>query len=64
MSARPLIIQAAMPPALAAAVKVGADREMTSVSEYLRRAVMDRLNVGYQPSIRSAARDIQPQHRE
>jgi hypothetical protein len=43
MSARPLIIQAAMPPVLVAAIKQAADRDSMSVSEYLRRACIDRL---------------------
>lgn len=37
------VIQASASPALAAAVRVAADRDMMSISEYVRRAVLDRL---------------------
>jgi hypothetical protein len=37
------MLQLQAPPALAAAVKFAADREMTTISEFVRRALIDRL---------------------
>jgi hypothetical protein len=40
---RPTILQASAPSILAAAVKDAADRELLTVSEYIRRALIARL---------------------
>jgi hypothetical protein len=37
------MLQLCAPPALTSAVKAAADREMTTISEYVRRALIDRL---------------------
>jgi hypothetical protein len=39
-------LQLCAPPALVDAVKAAADREMTSISEYVRRSLIDRLRSG------------------
>jgi hypothetical protein len=41
--ARKRMLQLQTPPALAAAVKVAADRELMTVSEFVRRVLIDRL---------------------
>jgi hypothetical protein len=38
-----VLLQAAAPPALVAAVKRAADREFMSLSEYIRRSLVERL---------------------
>ena len=37
------MLQLCVPPMLTAAVKVAADREMTTISEFVRRVLIDRL---------------------
>ncbi len=37
------MLQLCAPPALTAAVKLAADREMTTISEFVRRVLIDRL---------------------
>jgi hypothetical protein len=50
------------PPALAAAVKVAADRELTTVSEFVRRVLIDKLRSdGIDPS-KSAVREGDREH--
>jgi hypothetical protein len=39
-------LQICAPPPLVAAVKLAADREMTTISEYVRRSLIDRLRCG------------------
>jgi hypothetical protein len=51
---KPLLLQAAAPPALVAAVKRAADREFMSLSEYIRRSLVDRLRAdGIDPAAES-----------
>jgi hypothetical protein len=40
------MLQLCAPPALVTAVKLAADREMTTISEYVRRSLIDRLRSG------------------
>jgi hypothetical protein len=40
------MLQLCAPPALVAAVKLAADREMTTISEYVRRSLIDRWRSG------------------
>jgi hypothetical protein len=37
------MLQLQVPPALSTAVKIAADREMTTISEFVRRVLLDRL---------------------
>jgi hypothetical protein len=37
------MLQLQAPPALTAAIKLAADREMTTISEFVRRVLLDRL---------------------
>jgi hypothetical protein len=50
------MLQLCAPPALTAAVKVAADREMMTVSEYVRRALIDHLRSnGVDPTVATDA---------
>jgi hypothetical protein len=40
------MLQVQVPPAFSAAVKLAADREMTTISEFVRRVLLDRLRSG------------------
>jgi hypothetical protein len=44
--ARMPMLQLCAPPTLVAAVKLAADREMTTTSEFVRRSLIDRLRSG------------------
>jgi hypothetical protein len=45
-NSRKPMLQLCAPPALVAAIKLAADREMTTISEYVRRSLIDRLRSG------------------
>lgn len=55
------LLQLQAPPALTAAIKLAADREMTTISEYVRRALIDRLRAGgIDPAAAKSAADKPP----